>query len=320
MTEVKELSLNKKVNQTKVIAEPGKQEIIITREFDAPRELVFKAYVNPDLLVQWLGPRGYTMILETFEPKSGGRWRFIHKDKEGNEFAFHGVFHEVFPPIRMSRTFEYEGLPETGHVSLETAIFEELPNDRTRVTNKAVHLSVADRDGMVQSGMEQGVNEGFERLGELLATSLLSYKPLHYNIQINAPKEKVWNTMLESETYKEWSSEFTPGSYYIGSWDKGAKIKFLSPNGEGMTSEIAENKKYEFISIRHLGFIKNGIEHTESPEIKAGMPAYENYTFSEKNGITEVKADMVVPIEYEKMFEEVWPKALTKLKQISEKN
>src|SRR5688572_3452073 len=82
-------------NQTIVTAEPGRQDLQITREFDAPRELVFKAHTEPKLYVQWLGPHGYGMELETFEPKSGGRYRYIHKDKDGNEFAFHGVFHEM---------------------------------------------------------------------------------------------------------------------------------------------------------------------------------------------------------------------------------
>ncbi|MFX1575479.1 MAG: SRPBCC family protein [Promethearchaeota archaeon] len=153
---------------TKITAEPGKQELFIEREFDAPRELVFKAYTDPELYVQWLGPRGYTMRLETFEPKSGGRYRYIQQDSDGNEFAFHGVTHEVLPPERIIDTFEYEGLPETGHVILQKAIFEELPKDRTRVISQAVFLSVVDRDGMIQSGMEVGINEGYERLDELL--------------------------------------------------------------------------------------------------------------------------------------------------------
>ncbi len=155
-------------NKTTITAEPGKQEVLITREFDAPRELVFKAFVDPELYVQWLGPRGYEMKLETFEPRSGGRWRYTHKDLQGNEYGFHGVYHEVTAPERLVDTFEFEGLPEAGHVSLETARFEALPGNRTRLTIQAVFQSVSDRDGMVQSGMERGVVDGHERLDELL--------------------------------------------------------------------------------------------------------------------------------------------------------
>ncbi len=155
-------------NKTTITVEPGKQELFITREFDAPRELVYRAHIDPDLYVQWLGPRGYEMVLETFEPYSGGRYRYIHKDKDGNEYGFHGVFHEMSEDL-MIQTFEFEGLPERGHVILDTMKLEELPGDRTKVTIQSVYQSVADRDGMVESGMERGVNEGYERLDELLA-------------------------------------------------------------------------------------------------------------------------------------------------------
>jgi len=156
-------------NRTKITAEPGKQEIVITREFDAPRELVFKAFTDPGLYIKWLGPRELAMTLEKFEPRSGGSWRYIHKDQDGNEFAFHGVNHEVTAPERIIGTFEFEGLPEKGHVVLETARFESLPGNRTKLTNQSVFQSVEDRDGMMQSGMERGVNDSYDRLDELLA-------------------------------------------------------------------------------------------------------------------------------------------------------
>ena len=157
-------------NKTTINAEPGKQEVLITREFDAPRELVFKAFTDPELYVQWLGPRRITMTLDTFEPRNGGRWRYIHKDQSGNEFAFHGVYHEVLAPRRIIDTFEFEGLPEAGHVCLETLTLEELPGGRTRLTAQSVFQSAADRDGMLQSGMEEGVNDSYERLDDLLDT------------------------------------------------------------------------------------------------------------------------------------------------------
>jgi len=155
-------------NKTTITAELGKQELFVTREFDAPRELVFKAHTDPEIYAQWLGPRGLTTRFETFEPVSGGKYRFIQKDKDGNEFAFHGVTHEVTVPERIIGTFEFEGLPEAGHVILETSRFEELPGNRTRVTAQSVFQSVADRDGMIQSGMEHGVVDGYERLDEIL--------------------------------------------------------------------------------------------------------------------------------------------------------
>jgi uncharacterized protein YndB with AHSA1/START domain len=153
-------------NKPQIIAEPGRQELFITREFDAPRELVFRAHTDPNLFVQWLGPRGYEMILETFEPVSGGAYRYVHKDPAGNEFAFHGTFHEMSPE-RMVQTFEFEGYP--GHVSLDSMTLEELPGNRTRIKIQSVFQSVSDRDGMIQNGMERGVNDGYEKLDALLA-------------------------------------------------------------------------------------------------------------------------------------------------------
>jgi uncharacterized protein YndB with AHSA1/START domain len=154
-------------NEINITAEPGKQELFITREFDAPRELVFKAHTDPELYAQWLGPRGYEMVLETFEPYSGGRYRYIHKDPQGNEYGFHGVFHEISEEL-MIQTFEFEGLPEKGHVSLDTMRLEEMPGGRTRITIHSVYPSVADRDGMIQAGMERGLREGYDHLDEIL--------------------------------------------------------------------------------------------------------------------------------------------------------
>ena len=154
------------MSKTQIIADPGVPQIVITREFDAPRDLVFRAHVDPELLVQWLGPRSLTMTVEQFDVRHGGTWRFIHRDPDGNEHGFHGVFHGTPSPDSIVRTFEYEGVP--GHVSLETLTLEE-PVARTFLRAIAVFQSVEDRDGMAQSGMEQGVNEGYERLDELIA-------------------------------------------------------------------------------------------------------------------------------------------------------
>jgi uncharacterized protein YndB with AHSA1/START domain len=153
---------------TNILAEPGKQEILITREFDAPRELVFKAFTDPELVPQWWGPRRLSTEVDKMDVRPGGQWRFINRDAEGNEYAFHGVYHQVLAPERVIDTFEFEGLPETGHVTLETMKLEELPGGRTRLITQSVFQSVADRDGMLESGMESGVNDTYDRLAELL--------------------------------------------------------------------------------------------------------------------------------------------------------
>jgi uncharacterized protein YndB with AHSA1/START domain len=159
-------------NQTKIIAEKGKQELFIVREFEAPRELVFKAFSVPELLMQWLGPRDMTMEIEKLDNRSGGSYRFLHCDAGGREYGFNGVIHEVTAPERMIRTFEFEGLPERGHVSLEIATFEVLAGGRTKLTIQSIFRSVDDRDGMVLSGMERGVVDSHERLDDLLAKGI----------------------------------------------------------------------------------------------------------------------------------------------------
>ena len=157
-----------KQNQTTITAEPGKQEIVIMREFDAPRELVFKTVMNPELVSQWWGPRYLSTIVDKMDVRPGGQWRFINRDAQGNEYAFHGVYHEVLAPERVIDTFEFEGLPETGHVTLETMKLEELPGGRTRLVAQSVFQSVADRDATLQSGMESGIKDTYDRLEELL--------------------------------------------------------------------------------------------------------------------------------------------------------
>jgi uncharacterized protein YndB with AHSA1/START domain len=154
-------------NKTVVTAEPGKQELFITREFDAPRELVFKAHTDPELYVQWVGPHGMTMEIDKWEPHDGGSYKFTH-ERDGHKYAFFGVNHEIHAPDRIIGTFEFDGLPERGHVILGKTLFEELPEGRSRVVHQSVFMSSADRNGMIQSGMERGVNDGYEKLDNLL--------------------------------------------------------------------------------------------------------------------------------------------------------
>jgi uncharacterized protein YndB with AHSA1/START domain len=160
-------------NKTVVTAEPGKQELFITREFDAPRELVFKAHTDPDQYVQWVGPKDLEMTVQKLDAFDGGTFEFTHK-RDGHSYRFFGSYHEVLENERIIGTFEFDGLPERGHVIMGKTSFEELPNNRSRLTHQSVFFSVADRDGMVQSGMERGVTEGYEKLDVLLAQTAAS--------------------------------------------------------------------------------------------------------------------------------------------------
>ncbi len=155
-------------NQTKFTVVPGKQELFIHREFDAAREMVFKAFTTPELVAQWLGPKDEIMKHYDINYKTGGWYKYLLVDSAGNEFAFNGVVHEVTHPERIIQTFEYEGLPMKGHVSMEIMEFEELPGERTRVVIQCVFRSVEDRDGKVGAGMEHGVVDSYERMDDLL--------------------------------------------------------------------------------------------------------------------------------------------------------
>lgn len=146
---------------------------------------------------------------------------------------------------------------------------------------------------------------------------------LNFSIVINAPIEKVWDTMLEDKTYRQWTEAFSRGSHYIGSWDKGSKILFLGPNEQGtlggMVSRIKDNRKHEYISIEHLGMVNDGVEDTTSEAVKPWAGSLENYTFKNLNGKTELLVDLDINDDFKDMFNDMWPKALQKLKEISEK-
>jgi uncharacterized protein YndB with AHSA1/START domain len=154
------------MSKTEITAEPGIPLITITREFGAPRELVFRAHTDPDLLVQWLGPRDLATAVDRYEVRDGGTWRYVQTDADGNAYGFRGVFHGDPSPDAIVQTFEFEGAP--GHVCLQSATFAER-GGRTLMRTVSSFQSVADRDAMVAAGMERGVHDSGERLAELLA-------------------------------------------------------------------------------------------------------------------------------------------------------
>jgi uncharacterized protein YndB with AHSA1/START domain len=146
-----------------IIVESGKQTVVITQIFDAPRDLVWKTYLDPELIPKWWGPAGLKTNVEKMDVKRGGSWRIIQEDSDG-KYIFHGVYHDV-QPYQTTRTMEWDGMP--GHVLLEAVKMEEI-DGKTKVTNNTVFQSVEDRDGMVETGMKDGVTESYERFVKLL--------------------------------------------------------------------------------------------------------------------------------------------------------
>jgi uncharacterized protein YndB with AHSA1/START domain len=148
------------------VSTPSEREIATERVFDADRERVFSVYTDPELIPEWYGPRDVTTIVDKMDVRAGGDWRFVCRDQDGSETAFRGTYREVTPPERIVQTFEWEGMP--GHVLVETATFEDL-GGRTRVRTSSLFHTTEERDGMLESGMEGGLNESYDRLDELLA-------------------------------------------------------------------------------------------------------------------------------------------------------
>lgn len=153
---------------TELTIEPGKHNLVITRVFDAPRDLVFKTVTDSSLIPQWWGQSNLTTTVEKMEVKPGGVWRYVQRDPAGNEFAFNGVYHAVVPPELLIYTFEFEGMPN--HVMLETVTFEE-QDGKTWMIDTPVFQTVEDRDAALASGMEQGASESTDRFAEVLAKS-----------------------------------------------------------------------------------------------------------------------------------------------------
>jgi uncharacterized protein YndB with AHSA1/START domain len=154
------------MTELQVTTEPGVPQALTSRTFDAPRELVYRAFTEPELLLQWLGPRRFTMAIDRYDLRGGGSWRYVHADDAGNEFGFHGVFHGEPSLEGMVQTFEFEGAP--GNVQMDTVTFDEHDGVTTVRTN-SVFQSVEARDAMVGSGMAEGMGQGYERLDEVLA-------------------------------------------------------------------------------------------------------------------------------------------------------
>jgi uncharacterized protein YndB with AHSA1/START domain len=151
---------------TATVTTPTDREIRIEREFDAPRDRVFAVYTDPHLIPEWWGPYGTTTTVDRMDVRAGGDWRFVARGEDGSETAFRGTYREVTPPERIVQTFEWEGMP--GHISVETAVFEDL-GARTRVVTVSQFHTPEERDGMLGSGMEGGMNETYARLDTLLA-------------------------------------------------------------------------------------------------------------------------------------------------------
>lgn len=148
-----------------IITTPGERDIHVERIFDAPLERVWRAYSTPELVARWWG-RGNPLDIERFDFEVGGHWRFV-EHSDGESHGFEGRFAEIVPMQRIVQTFEWDGMP--GHVSFDTVEFEDLGDGRTKLVASSLFLTAEDRDGMVASGMESGMQESYAALDRVLA-------------------------------------------------------------------------------------------------------------------------------------------------------
>ena len=144
---------------------------------------------------------------------------------------------------------------------------------------------------------------------------------INFSTRINAPKEKLWNVLWDDSSYRNWTSVFAEGSYVVtDNWKEDSKVLFLDGNGAGMVSKVTANKPNEYISFKHLGEVKDGVEDTSSGKVKAWSGAMENYTLKEAGGKTELTVTMDITDDFKDFFMKTWPKALEQVKKLSENN
>ncbi len=284
----------------------------------APPSAVFAALSDPARVARWWGPEGFTNSIHEYDFTPGGRWLLTMHGPDGKDYPNESRFVRV----ELNRVFEIEHL--NGHHFVLTLELEPSGN-ATWVTWRQTFDTVEQYE-RIASFVATANEQNLERLAaEVLRESgggsgavRHKHKRLQFTTDITAPADTVFRLMLDSDAYRDWSSAFAEGSYYEGSWQQGQTIRFMSPSGDGMVSEIAERRQNQFVSIRHRGLIAQGVEDTESPASRAWAPAYENYSFIPTATGTRVVVDQDVTAEFEQYIVDAWPKALTRLKALCE--
>lgn len=283
--------------------------VTISANVQAPVAKVWRCWTEPQNITRWNNASDdwHTPRAEN-DLRVGGTFLSRMEAKDGSMgFDFNGTYTDVQEHERIAYTLEDGRKVEI--------TFEPAGNE-TRVT-ETFDADPSHSVEMQQAGW-QAILDNFKNYVEAFSKP----RTLHYEISIQAPAEKVYRTMLDPEQYKAWTAVFHPTSHYKGSWEKGAKIQFLGLDDKGvaggMVSRIKENIPNQFISIEHLGLVQDGTEITSGPEVAEWAGALENYTFTEKQGETVLAVDVDTNQEYEAHFSETWPKALQKIKEMSE--
>jgi len=291
--------------------ETNKTIITVETTVNAPVEKVWQYWTEPRHIIRWNNASAdWCTTKAENDLREGGSFSATMAAKDGSfSFDFGGVYDKV----KKHKLIEYT----LGDGRKVKVVFSSA-GDQTKVVEEFEAESTHSIE--MQKGGWQSIMDNFKKHVE--ASPKLEV--ISFEISINAPAEKVFNLMLGDKTYREWTAEFNPSSYYKGSWDKGSKILFLGTDKDGktggMVSKVRENIPGKFISIEHLGVLKGDEEITSGAEVEGWAGALENYTFKTNNGNTVVEVDMDSNEDFKSYFEETWPKALSKLKAICENN
>lgn len=285
-------------------------KIEIESKLEAPIENVWECWTNPKHIINWNHASDDWHCPKAInELKKGGKlsWRMESKDGK-HAFDFNGTYTLIEPNKKLNYTMEDGRKVEV--------YFEDKGNHvLLREVFEAENMNSLE----MQKNGWQAILDNFKKYVESKGNKIKQ----NFKISINAPIKKVYDTMLDEKTYPKWTSVFDPSSRYEGSWEKGSKILFLGTNekGEnmGMYSMIRENIPAKFVSIEHMGIIKDNEEVDSGIEAGEWTGGFENYSFSEKDGKSIVEVEVDSPISYKDYFEKIWPLALEKLKQLCEK-
>lgn len=283
--------------------------ITVSTIVHVPIEKAWEIWTTPEYITKWnhASDDWHTPYAEV-DLQTGGHFLSRMESKDGEHgFDFRGMFTEVIPHEKIAYVMEdgREAIISFSAGETGTTVTESF----TPENENPIELQ--------QQGW-QAIIDNYKKYAE----SLQKLTTLAYSIAINAPASKVYATMIGEDGYKQWTAVFNGASHFVGSWEKGADIQFLGcdENGKvgGMISRIKENIPNEFVSIEHLGMIMNGEAITTGPEVETWIGAHENYTFSETEGITTVTVALDTAFGYDEYFNNTYPKALEKLKEICE--
>lgn len=286
-----------------------KINITVEATVNAPIEKVWKIWTTPEHIMKWnnASPDWHTPSAEN-DLRVGGKFLSRMEAKDGSfGFDFWGIYDEIKTNELIANTL--------GDGRKMKVTFT--PQGNTTTVTETFEAEGENSVELQQQGW-QAILNNFKTYAESYGV----LEPVKYTITINATAEKTYNTMLTKETYEAWTAAFSPGSHFIGSWEKGTKILFLGPgeNGElgGMVSRIKENIPNNFVSIEHYGIVENGKERTTGIDVEAWAGCNENYLFEEKDGKTLLTVTLDINADYKDYFNDTWPKALSKLKELSE--